>query len=314
MMAARAPQSLVERLPVIRGRVQPDAPLALVTWFRVGGPAEAMARPDDGEDLGALLAGMPADVRVTVIGVGSNLLVRDGGVEGLVIRLGRGFADIARADENGQPVIIAGAAVLDVNLALFAAGESLAGLEFLRGIPGTIGGALRMNAGAYGTEIKDVLIRAEAYDRQGRRHLIEAKDMALAYRHCGLPDNWIFTRAWFKAQPGDAQAIAARMKEITDSREATQPVRSRTGGSTFANPPGHKAWALIDAAGCRGLQIGDAQVSPMHCNFLINLGSATAADLESLGEEVRRRVQAASGIDLRWEIRRIGKTKGGGEA
>lgn len=303
-MTTRAAHSLIERLSALRGRVQADAPLGPVTWFRVGGPADVMARPEDRDDLAALLRALPEGLPVTVIGVGSNLLVRDGGVRGLVIRLGRGFVDIAREGD----MIVAGAAALDVNVALFAQQEGLTGLEFLRGIPGTIGGALRMNAGAYGAEIKDVLVKAEAVDAQGNVHDIPVADMDLSYRHCGLPDDYIFTRAWLRARPGDRDAIARRMKEITDAREATQPVRARTGGSTFANPPGAKAWELIDGAGCRGLTMGDAQVSELHCNFLINKGAASAADLEGLGEEVRRRVREKYGIELRWEIRRIGET------
>jgi UDP-N-acetylmuramate dehydrogenase len=266
-----------------------------------------MFRPADRDDLADFLAALPRDVPVTVIGVGSNLLVRDGGVAGVVLRLGRGFADI---EAKGSDVR-AGAAALDINIARMAADAGLAGLEFLSGIPGTMGGALRMNAGAYGRELVDVVVSAEALDRQGRLHKLDKKALGLSYRHSDVPEDWIFTAAELKAERGEASAIRARLAEIQAAREASQPIRSRTGGSTFANPPGHKAWQLIDQAGCRGLRIGGAMVSDMHTNFLINTGSATAADIETLGETVRRRVREASGIDLRWEIRRIG-TAGNG--
>lgn len=299
--------SLLDRLPPVRGRLTAGAPLAGVTWFRVGGPAEVMFRPADAEDLAAFLAGVPADVPVTVIGVASNLLVRDGGVAGVVIRLGRGFADIAAAGET----VTAGAAALDLNVAKVACDAGLGGLEFLSGIPGTIGGALRMNAGAYGREIRDVLVSATAIDRRGTVHTFGLDDMDFTYRHCGLPADLIFTRAVLRGTPDSTDAVAARMAGIQAKRSDSQPVRSRTGGSTFKNPPGdRRAWELIDAAGCRGLRIGDAQVSEMHCNFLLNLGNATAAELEALGEEVRRRVQETSGVMLDWEIKRIGKAEG----
>jgi len=303
---AVAGATLAERLraavPGLRGRLTANAPLAQLTWFRVGGPAEVMVRPADDADLAGFLAGCPADVPVTVMGVASNLLVRDGGIPGVVIRLGRGFADITADGDR----VVAGGAALDANVARVAAEAGLGGLEFLVGIPGTIGGALRMNAGAYGSEIKDVLARATAVDRAGRVHDLAPEDMGLGYRHCGCPADWIFTRAVFRARPADRGAVLARMTEIAETRAATQPIRTRTGGSTFANPDGHKAWQLIDAAGCRGLRRGGAQVSGQHTNFLINTGNATAADLEGLGEEVRRRVFETSGIELRWEIRRIG--------
>lgn len=296
---------LIARLPQVRGRLTAAAPLADITWFRVGGPAEAMFRPTDREDLIAFLKAKPADVAVTPLGVGSNTLVRDGGVQGVVLRLGREFATItADGDE-----IEAGAGALDVNVAAVAQQAGIAGLEFLRGIPGTIGGGLRMNAGAYGTEFKDVLVWAEALDAEGKLHRLTPAEMKFGYRHCGVPADWIFISARLKGHKGDPAAIKVRMDEIQAAREGSQPIRSRTGGSTFANPDGHKAWQLIDAAGCRGLVVGDAQVSEQHCNFLINRGNATAEDLERLGETVRERVKAQSGIELRWEIKRIGLKK-----
>ena len=294
--------SLIDRLPSVRGRYSANVLLAEQTWFRVGGPAEVVFRPADRDDLATFMAARPVDVPVTVIGVGSNLLVRDGGVPGVVIRLGRGFAEVAVAGET----VVAGAGAPNVNVALTARDAALTGLEFLRGIPGTIGGGVRMNAGAYGAEFRDVLVEAEAVDGQGRVHRVGAAQLGLSYRHSDAPADWIFTSATLQARPGDAAAIQARMNEISAAREASQPVKSRTGGSTFANPPGHKAWELIDRAGCRGLRVGGAMVSEQHCNFLINTGDATAADLESLGETVRKRVKDMSGIDLRWEIRLIG--------
>ena len=301
-----ASQALVGRLraaiPGLRGRLSPGAPLANVTWFRVGGPAEAMFRPADLEDLQVFLAGCPADVPITVIGVASNLLVRDGGVPGVVVRLGRGFTEITVSD----PLVSAGAGALDVHVARVAGEAALSGLEFLVGIPGTIGGALRMNAGAYGGEIKDIVHHAVALDRRGDLHRMTAAEMGMRYRHSDVREDWIFTGAMLAGVPGDKSAIAARMAEIDTARGTTQPVRARTGGSTFANPEGHKAWELIDAVGGRGLRVGGAQVSEKHCNFLINTGEATAGDLEGLGEEVRRRVRDRFGIELRWEIRRIG--------
>jgi UDP-N-acetylmuramate dehydrogenase len=300
------PPPLLDRLPPVRGRYSPGVRLADQTWFRVGGPADVMFRPADRDDLAAFLSAAPADVPVTVIGVGSNLLVRDGGVPGVVVRLGRDFAKVS---VDGA-VVEAGAGVPDLNVALAARDAGLAGLEFLRGIPGTVGGGLRMNAGAYGREFKDVVIEAEAVDRQGRVHRVAAADLGFSYRHSGAPEDWIFTRAWFRGTPDDRAAIQARMDDINDKRTASQPIRSRTGGSTFANPPDRRAWELIDHAGCRGLRIGGAMVSEQHCNFLINTGDATAADLEALGETVRRRVKDTSGVDLRWEIRRIGVPAG----
>jgi UDP-N-acetylmuramate dehydrogenase len=290
-------------MPQLRGRLLPNEPLAPLTWFRVGGPAQVLFMPEDEADLAYLLAHLPADIPVTVIGLGSNLIVRDGGVPGVVVRLGRGFSDVTV--EDGLR-IRTGTAVPDVKVARAAQDAGIAGLAFLRGIPGAIGGALRMNGGAYGGETKDALIEARAVDRRGNVRVFSNGDMHYSYRHCGAPDDVIFTEAVFAGTPGDPAVIAADMDKITESREATQPIKSRTGGSTFKNPPGQKAWQLIDAAGCRGLKVGDAQVSEMHCNFLINLGSATAADIETLGETVRARVRETSGVDLDWEIKRIG--------
>jgi UDP-N-acetylmuramate dehydrogenase len=295
--------NLRARMPAVRGRVLANQPLAELTWFRVGGAAQALFMPDDEADLAYFLTHLPTEIPVTVIGLGSNLIVRDGGVPGIVIRLGRGFGEVAVVDGAR---IRAGAAVPDVKVARAAQEAAIAGLAFLRGIPGAVGGALRMNGGAYGGETKDVLIEARAIDRAGTIHTLTNVDMRYAYRHCGVPDDVIFTQALFQGAPGDPTVVAAEMDKITESREATQPIKSRTGGSTFKNPPGHKAWQLIDAAGCRGLTIGAAQVSQMHCNFLINLGGATAADIETLGETVRERVNARSGVDLEWEIKRIG--------
>lgn len=293
---------LLQRLPTVRGRYSENVSLAGITWFRVGGPAEVVFRPADRDDLLEFLAQLPPDVPSTVIGVGSNLLVRDGGVPGVVIRLGRAFVDISvEAD-----VVHAGASALDVNVALVAAQAGLGGLEFLRGIPGTIGGALKMNAGAYGSEIRDVLIAAEAVDGGGRLHRATATELGLAYRHSATPADWIFLGAELRGQHDDVASVVARMSEIKEAREESQPVRARTGGSTFKNPPDMKAWELIERAGCRGLRRGAAKVSEQHCNFLINTGGATASQLEALGEEVRRRVAETSGTTLEWEIRRIG--------
>jgi UDP-N-acetylmuramate dehydrogenase len=292
------------RLPQLRGRLLANQTLAELTWFRVGGPAQVLFMPEDEGDLAYALQHLPADMPVTTIGLGSNLIVRDGGVEGVVIRLGRGFADITVEPGNH---VRAGTAVPDVKVARAAADAGIAGMAFLRGIPGAIGGALRMNGGAYGRETKDVLIEARAVDRAGKVHVLSNADMHYTYRHCGAPEDFIFTQALFKGEAGERMLISAEMDKITEAREATQPIKSRTGGSTFKNPPGHKAWQLIDAAGCRGLIVGGAQVSELHCNFLINLGNATAADIETLGETVRERVKAHSGVQLEWEIKRIGR-------
>jgi UDP-N-acetylmuramate dehydrogenase len=298
MAAQRTSDRLLDRLPAVRGAYQESVPLARYTWFRVGGPAEDLAR---------FLAGTPDDVPVTVIGVASNLMIRDGGVPGVVVRLRQAFTALSRTETG----VRAGAGALDINVARYAADEELTGLEFLSGIPGTIGGALRMNAGAYGREVKDVFRRATAIDRRGTLHTLGTEEMGFTYRHTAVADDWIFLSAELSANPADREIIAGRMEEIGAARSGSQPVRSRTGGSTFKNPDGRHAWELIDEAGCRGLKIGAAMVSEMHCNFLINTGGATAEDLERLGEEVRRRVYDKSGVDLQWEIKRIGVTTTG---
>jgi UDP-N-acetylmuramate dehydrogenase len=302
MAAERNTPHLMERMPDVRGRLRADEPLARYTWFRVGGPAEVLFEPADMDDLALFMSKRPQDADVTVIGGTSNILVRDGGIPGVVVRLGKAFAGI----EVDGTAIHAGAAAADMNVARRAADAGIAGLEFMIGIPGTIGGALRMNAGAYGAEIRDIFESATAIDGSGAIHTLSAADMGFAYRHTDVAEDWIFTGAVLNGMPGDADAIKARMGEIQERRESSQPVREKTGGSTFANPDGHNAWKLVDDAGCRGLKIGDAQISPAHTNFLINTGDARASDLERLGEEVRRRVMETSGIELKWEIRRLG--------
>jgi len=292
-------------MPALRGRLSANEPLAPLTWFRVGGAAQLFFVPADENDLAYFLARLPREIPVTVIGLGSNLIVRDGGVPGVVVRLSaKGFGEIV-VEEDAR--IRAGAALPDVKLARAAAEAGIDGLAFFRGIPGAIGGALRMNAGAHRGETKDVLVEARGVDRGGNLRVFSNADMGYSYRHCGAPHDVIFTGATFQGRPGDPAQILAEMERITAAREASQPIREKTGGSTFANPPGEKAWKLIDAAGCRGLAVGDAQVSEMHCNFLINRGKATAADIENLGEEVRRRVRETSGVELHWEIKRIGE-------
>jgi UDP-N-acetylmuramate dehydrogenase len=304
MAAPRQAGPLIERLPPVRGRLTASAPLAGITWFGVGGPAEVMFRPLDEADLAAFLAVLPADVPVTVIGVGSNLLVRDGGISGVVIRLGRGFAAI----EPAPPLLSVGAAALDVNVATLAAEAGIGGCEFLTGVPGTIGGALRMNAGAYGGDMAQITVGARALDRDGSLHELTPAELGFSYRKSAVRDDWIFTAALLQGIAADPAAIKRRLAEIRAEREASQPLRTKTGGSTFKNPPGAKAWELIDQAGCRGLARGGARVSEQHCNFLINAGGASAADIEELGEEVRRRVFDRTGITLEWEIRRVGET------
>ncbi len=293
---------LKSRMPELRGRLLCNQPLAELTWFRVGGPAQVLLMPEDESDLAYVLKNLPAEIPVMVIGLGSNLIIRDGGVPGVVVRLGRGFNDVKVEGMR----IRTGTAVPDVKVARAAQEAGIAGLSFYRGIPGGIGGALRMNGGAYGRETRDALVEARGVDRNGNIRVYSNGDMHYTYRHCGAPEDVIFTEALFEGQPGDRGVIAAEMNTITESREATQPIKSRTGGSTFKNPPGQKAWQLIDAAGCRGLVAGDAQVSELHCNFLINRGNATASDIETLGETVRRRVNETSGVTLEWEIKRIG--------
>jgi UDP-N-acetylmuramate dehydrogenase len=356
MMAAARSPGFAQSLPALRGRVQADAPLAPFTWFRAGGAAEVLVRPADADDLAAFLRDLPNEVPVQVIGACSNLIVRDGGLPGVTIRLARGFSAItpepgnprsgapefdgresgapasgapesggresARPESGGsEPAgpepgsarpcgIVAGAAALDVTVAEHAAAAGLTGLEFLSGIPGSIGGAVAMNAGAYGGEIAQVLDWAEIVTRSGEQRRLLGPHLAFAYRHAALPAGAIVTRVRLRATPGAPPLIAARMADIKANREASQPIRARTGGSTFRNPDGMKAWELIEAAGCRGLIRGGAMVSEKHCNFLINTATATAADIEGLGEEVRRRVLAATGVTLEWEIRRIGVPAG----
>lgn len=294
--------ALSSAMPKLRGRMIVNQPLSDLTWFRVGGPAQVLFSPADEEDLAYFLSHLSSELEVTVVGLGSNLLVRDGGIAGAVIRLGRGFNEISIKENR----LRTGTAVPDVKVARAAADAGLAGLAFYRGVPGAIGGALRMNAGAYDCETKDALLEVRALDRKGNLHVLKNADMGYGYRHSAAPKDFIFTQAIYRAEPGDPIAIAAEMEKITDARESTQPIKSRTGGSTFKNPPGQKAWQLIDGAGCRGLVVGDAQVSELHCNFLINRGHATGADIENLGEEVRRRVKEKSGIQLEWEIVRLG--------
>jgi UDP-N-acetylmuramate dehydrogenase len=300
---AVAETRLIERLPKVRGRLTEGSSLSAVTWFRVGGPAEVLFKPADRDDLAQFLQRKPADVPVTVIGVGSNLLVRDGGIAGVVVRLGRGFVDIRAAGT----IVEAGAGALDLNVALAARDAGIAGPEFLSGIPGTVGGALRMNAGAYGSDVSEVFDHADVLDSTGALHRLGKAEMGFTYRHSGVPEDWIFVGGAFAGRPDDPKAVHARIQDIQSRREESQPVRARTGGSTFVNPTGHKAWQLIDDAGCRGLRKGGAMVSEKHCNFLINTGDASAADIEALGEEVRRRVRDRSGIELAWEIKRIGR-------
>ena len=290
-------------LPELRGRLLANQSLAELTWFRVGGPAQLLFTPADEDDLSYFLAHLPSELPVHVVGVGSNLIVRDGGIPGVVIRLGpRGFGETAAKGD----IVSAGAAALDRRVAKTAAAANIGGLEFYFGIPGTIGGALRMNAGANGAETKDVLIEAVGIGRDGKKHTFSNADMKFAYRNSGVDPSIIFTSARFRGTIAAPDAIRARMNEVQNHRETAQPVREKTGGSTFQNPPGHSAWKLIDAAGCRGLRVGGAQVSEMHCNFLINTGTATGHDLETLGETVRARVKENCGIELHWEIKRIG--------
>src|SRR6201996_7678063 len=309
-------------MPELRGRLTANQRLSELTWFRVGGPAQILFTPADEDDLAYFLAGLPAELAVTVVGVGSNLIVRDGGLPGVVIRLappgfweasaqgasggaGRARGALGGAGAQGE-IVSAGGAALDRRVAETAAAANLGGLEFFFGIPGTIGGALRMNAGANGGETKDVLIEATGIGRDGNKHRFGNADMQFVYRNSGVDPSIVFTSARFRGIPAAPEAIRARMNEVQAHRETAQPIREKTGGSTFKNPPGNSAWKLIDAAGCRGLKIGGAQVSEMHCNFLINTGDATAHDIETLGETVRARVKEKSGIELHWEIKRLG--------
>ena len=290
-------------MPELRGRLLANESLAPLTWFRVGGPAQVLFTPSDEDDLAYFLKNLPQELPVYVVGVGSNLIVRDGGMPGAVVRLSpRGFGETAVQGD----IVVAGAAALDRRVAETAAGANLAGLEFYFGIPGTIGGALRMNAGANSAETKDVLVEATGIDRKGTVHTFSNADMKFVYRNSGVDPSIVFTSARFRGVVAAPDAIRARMEEVQRHRETAQPIREKTGGSTFKNPPGNSAWKLIDAAGCRGLRVGGAQVSQMHCNFLINTGNATGHDIETLGETVRNRVKETSGIELHWEIKRIG--------
>lgn len=284
-------------------RLRQNVDLSKTNWFRVGGPAEWLFKPNDTQDLAAFLSTLPTDIPVTVLGVGSNIIVRDGGIEGVVIKLGRGFVSL----HHDGDTVEAGAGMLALNLAHYACEQGVAGLEFMVGVPGTVGGMVRMNAGAYDNDISRVLLKAEIVERDGKISWLSNKELGFSYRKSNFSPDAIVTAAVFRGRPGDKEAVAAAMKKITDQREATQPIRTRTGGSTFKNPPGQKAWELIEAAGCRGLEIGGARVSQLHCNFIMNTGNATASDLETLGEEVRARVKAKTGVELEWEIKRIGK-------
>lgn len=300
---------LQSAMPDLRGKLAANQSLANITWFRVGGPAQILFTPADESDLAYFLKQNDGRLPVQVIGLGSNLLVRDGGVPGVVIRLGRGFGATASETDNQ---VRAGAMVPDVKVARAAAEAGIAGLSFYRGIPGSIGGALRMNAGAHGSETKDVMIEARAVAPDGATHVLSNADMGFAYRHCEIPNDWIFTEALFQGRPGAPDEISLQMQDVAKYREENQPIKERTGGSTFKNPDGHSAWRLVDHAGMRGYRVGGAKVSDMHCNFLINDQGASGEDLERLGETVRARVKSASGIVLQWEIKRIGIAKEGG--
>jgi UDP-N-acetylmuramate dehydrogenase len=290
-------------LPALRGTIEPDGSLADFIWFRTGGPARWLVRPKDADDLSDFLAGLDPDVPVLPVGVGSNLIVRDGGFPGVVIRLPKAMQKVVAEPDNH---VRAGGAAMGISVASAARDAGTAGLEFLRGIPGTVGGAVRMNAGAYGRDTSNILVEVTLVLRNGRQETWPASKLGYSYRHSALPESAVVVEALFKGVPGDPETIGAEMNRIAAEREASQPLRSRTGGSTFKNPDGHKAWQLIDDAGCRGLTLGDAQVSEKHCNFLLNLGSATSADIEALGEDVRQRVKDKSGVTLEWEIQRIG--------
>lgn len=291
-------------MPAVRGKLTASAPLAPLVWFKSGGVAEWLFEPADVDDLSAFLSNLDPEVPVMALGLGSNMIVRDGGYCGVVVRLGKAFS-FATAWGDGK-TITCGGGTSGILVSSTARDAGIAGLEFLRSIPGTVGGFVRMNGGAYGRETKDVLMACFAVMRDGSGESIPAQALGYTYRHSALPDGAIVVEATFEGTPGDPATIQAEMDRISAAREESQPLRSKTGGSTFKNPEGHKAWALIDAAGCRGLRIGDAQVSEKHCNFLLNLGAATSADIEALGEEVRARVKAKTGVELEWEIQRVG--------
>jgi UDP-N-acetylmuramate dehydrogenase len=294
---------VIDRLPDVRGRLTDDVPLAPLVWFKAGGAAQWLFEPKDADDLGDFLRALDPAVPVMALGLGSNLIVRDGGVPGVVVRLGKAFAAVQRLDAT---TLRCGGGASGILVSSTARDAGIGGVEFLRSIPGTVGGFVRMNGGAYGREVKDVLVDCDVILRSGERLTLSRDDLGYTYRHSDLPAGAVVMAATFRGQPADPAAIGAEMDRIAAEREASQPLRSKTGGSTFKNPVGHKAWALIDAAGCRGLTRGDAQVSEKHCNFLLNLGAATAADIEALGEEVRDRVKADSGVTLEWEIQRVG--------
>lgn len=300
----------VATLPQVRGKLTENAALDRLVWFKTGGPAEWLFEPKDVDDLQNFLRDLDPEIAVWPLGLGSNLVIRDGGKRGVVVRLGKAFAGIETVSKGQfgiDNVLICDAGAPGISVASMARDHGIAGMEFLRGIPGTIGGAVRMNAGAYGREVCDILVEADIVERSGERKTLSLSDMGYTYRHSDLPESAIVVGATFRGTSGDPETIGAEMKRIADEREASQPLRTKTGGSTFKNPDGHKAWQLVDAAGCRGLQVGQAQVSEKHCNFLINLGGATSADIEALGEEVRRRVKEHSGIELLWEIQRVGE-------
>jgi len=295
--------SAVIDLPSVRGRLEADAPLAPLVWFKSGGAAKWLFEPKDAEDLQAFVADLDPVIPIMALGLGSNMIVRDGGVPGVVVRLGKALAQVELLDST---TLRCGGGASGILVSSRARDHGIGGIEFLRSIPGTVGGFVRMNGGAYGREVKDILIDCDVVLRSGQRKTIEAGELGYSYRHSALPDGAIVVSATFRGHADEPAAIQAEMDRIARSREESQPLRSRTGGSTFKNPPGTKAWKLIDEAGCRGLRIGDAQVSEKHCNFLLNLGAARSADIEALGEEVRRRVKAASGVELEWEIQRVG--------
>jgi UDP-N-acetylmuramate dehydrogenase len=298
--------SAVIDMPAVRGRLEADAPLAPLVWFKAGGAAEWLFEPRDIEDLQDFISGLDPATPVMALGLGSNMIIRDGGVPGVTVRLGKAFAKVERLDAT---TLRCGGGASGILVSSKARDQGIGGIEFLRSIPGTVGGFVRMNGGAYGREVKDILVECEVILRSGQRKILGADSLDYSYRHSELPEQAIVVSATFRGRSGDPTAIQAEMDRIAQSREASQPLRSRTGGSTFKNPPGTKAWQLIDAAGCRGLTIGDAQVSEKHCNFLLNLGNAEAAQIEALGEEVRRRVREQSGVELEWEIQRVGVEK-----
>ena len=293
-------------LPAVRGVLKPDAPLAPLVWFKTGGTAQCLFEPQDADDLSDFLAQLDPDMPVMAVGLGSNLIVRDGGVPGVVVRLGKAFAKVDRQDETS---LVCGAGASGILVSSTARDAGIAGLEFLRSIPGTVGGFVRMNGGAYGRETADILLECEVVLRSGEQVTLLNRDLAYSYRHSNLTDGAIVVSATFRGHPGEPAAIQAEMDRIAAAREESQPLRSKTGGSTFKNPDGYKAWQLVDEAGCRGLQLGGAQVSEKHTNFLLNTGDATSSDIEALGEEVRRRVRHKSGIELEWEIQRVGRAQ-----